>query len=146
MSNPNIAPIIKAAHSPSSEWHLHVLVPWAEVSKVTAPLPDAQHDRLENGTEIVSEWGVKAIETLKSALEPFKAEVVVFHRIFLGKEDEVLDRIPTDDNRVVVLNLVDGGVGPDRLDFPFAKIPLSVRKRGGKKTKRTAFRRNQIFV
>lgn len=127
MSNPNIAPIIRAAHSPSSEWHLHVLVPWAEVSKVTAPLPDAQHDRLENGTEIVSEWGVKAIETLKSALEPFKAEVIVFHRIFLGKEDEVLDRIPTDDHKVVVLNLVDGG---ETDGWPGASVIRGIERRG----------------
>jgi len=127
MSNPHIGPIIRAAHSPSTTWRLHVLVPWAELNNVTSPLPDAQHDHLSDGTEIVSEWGVKALETLKSALEPLKAEQVVFHRIFLGKEDEVLDRIPAEDDNVVVLNLVDGGESDG---WPGATAIRGIEKRG----------------
>lgn len=109
MSASNIAPILSAAHAPSSEWHLHVLVPWAVKSMVTEVLSDAQEDVWDDGTPVVSEWSRPSLEILRKALEPLGCERMVWHRIFLKNSETVLDSIPTADNKVVVLNLVDGG-------------------------------------
>lgn len=90
------------------DWNVHVVVPWARAETVAAPLSSAQKDYLADGTMVVAEWELDAIESLKEAFEEIGVGSVTWHRVFLNEQEKLVAEIPRDDPNVVIFNMVDG--------------------------------------
>jgi len=91
-----------------AEWKIHVIVPWAKKENVGSLLDNSLTVTLDDGSVIVSEWGQSAIDALAAEVGKLSTHPLIFHKIFMENIDEILDKVPTDDDNVIVLNMADG--------------------------------------